>query len=218
MPVLIQGESGTGKELVAKLIHANSPRREGPFIAVNSAAVPKGTHGKRTLRPRKRRLYRGHGKAPGKFELANEGTLLLDEIADMDVNLQAKLLRALQEMEFYRVGGRETVKIDVRIIAATNQDLEKMVEEKKFRDDLLFRLNVVTVTIPPLRERKKTFRFFATTSSKSSAPKAAATKGTISPDAMEDLKNYSWPGNVRGTGKRPPEGVNPVSGSDLDAS
>ena len=197
VPVLIQGESGTGKELVAKLIHANSPRREGPFIAVNSAAVPKELMESELFGHEKGAFTGATERRPGKFELANEGTLLLDEIADMDVGLQAKLLRALQEMEFYRVGGRETVKIDVRIIAATNQDLEKMVEEKKFRDDLLFRLNVVTVTIPPLRERKEDVSLLCDYFLEKFRAESGGNKRGISADAMEDLKNYSWPGNVR---------------------
>ena len=130
VPVLIQGESGTGEGTRGEAHTRQQPEARRPVHRRQLGGGSEGTHGKRTLRPRKRRLYRGNGKAPGQIELANEGTLLLDEIADMDVGLQAKLLRALQEMEFYRVGGRETVKIDVRIIAATNQDLEKMVEEK----------------------------------------------------------------------------------------
>ena len=152
--VLILGESGTGKELLARILHANSPRSDGPFIAVNSAAVPKDLMESELFGFEKGAFTGAIEAKKGKFELADGGTLFLDEVGDTSLDLQARLLRAIQEKEFYRVGGKEPVKVDARIIAATNQDLEKAVAEKKFREDLLFRLNGITFTLPPLRDRK----------------------------------------------------------------
>ncbi|MBI3398921.1 MAG: nitrogen regulation protein NR(I) [Deltaproteobacteria bacterium] len=197
VPVIIQGESGTGKELVAKLIHTNSPRNEGPFIAVNSAAIPKELM-ESELFGFEKGAFTGAGEAKeGKFELAHNGTLFLDEIGDMSLDLQSKLLRAIQEQEFYRVGGRQSIKVNVRIITATNQDLEKAVEEKRFREDLLYRLNVVTIKLPPLRNRKDDILLLAEYFLHKFQEEMGVEPRTLSPKAADALKGYSWPGNVR---------------------
>ena len=197
VPVIIQGESGTGKELVAKLIHTNSPRNEGPFIAVNSAAIPRELMESELFGYEKGAFTGAIETRLGKFELANNGTLFLDEIGDMALDLQSKLLRAIQGQEFYRVGGKQPIQVDVRIIAATNQDIEKAVEEKKFREDLLYRLNVVTIKLPPLRSRKEDIPLLAEYFLQKFQEEMGIEQRTISPNATNALKSYSWPGNVR---------------------
>ncbi len=195
--VLIQGESGTGKEIVAKLIHLNSPRREGPFVAVNSAAVPRELMESELFGYEKGAFTGATETRKGKFELADGGTLFLDEIGDMEIGLQAKLLRVLQEKEFYRVGGKEPIRVDVRIIAATNQNLEKKVEEGKFREDLYYRLNVVTINIPPLRERKEDIEPLAEYFLERFVEEMGTERKVLSKEALAALKSYNWPGNVR---------------------
>ena len=197
VPVIIQGESGTGKELVAKLIHTNSPRNEGPFIAVNSAAIPRELMESELFGYEKGAFTGAIETRLGKFELANNGTLFLDEIGDMALDLQSKLLRAIQGQEFYRVGGKQPIQVDVRIIAATNQDIEKAVEEKKFREDLLYRLNVVTIKLPPLRSRKEDIPLLVEYFLQKFQEEMGIEPRTISPNATNALKSYSWPGNVR---------------------
>lgn len=195
--VLILGESGTGKELLARLIHANSPRAGGPFIAVNSAAVPRELMESELFGFEKGSFTGAVEGRKGKFELADGGTIFLDEVGDMFIDLQARLLRVIQEKEFYRIGGREPIKADVRIIAATNQDLDKAVAEKKFREDLLFRLNGVTFTLPPLRDRKGDIPLLADFFMKKFQREYDPTPRTLSQKAMEALEHYQWPGNVR---------------------
>ncbi len=195
--VLIQGESGTGKEIVAKLIHLNSSRREGPFVAVNSAAVPRELMESELFGHEKGAFTGATETRKGKFELADGGTLFLDEIGDMDTGLQAKLLRVLQEKEFYRIGGKEPIRVDVRIIAATNQNLEKAVEEGRFREDLHYRLNVVTINIPPLRERKEDIEPLAEYFLERFVEEMGVERRMLSKEALTALKNYNWPGNVR---------------------
>ena len=197
VPVIIQGESGTGKELVAKLIHTNSPRNEGPFIDVNSAAIPRELMESELFGYEKGAFTGAIETRLGKFELANNGTLFLDEIGDMALDLQSKLLRAIQGQEFYRVGGKQPIQVDVRIIAATNQDIEKAVEEKKFREDLLYRLNVVTIKLPPLRSRKEDIPLLVEYFLQKFQEEMGIEPRTISPNATNALKSYSWPGNVR---------------------
>ena len=197
VPVIIQGESGTGKELVAKLIHTNSARNEGPFIAVNSAAIPKELMESELFGYEKGAFTGALETRQGKFELANNGTLFLDEIGDMPLDLQSKLLRAIQGQEFYRVGGKQTIKVDVRIIAATHQDIEKAVEEKRFREDLLFRLNVVVIKLPPLRNRKEDILLLAEYFLQRFQEEMGIEPRTLSPKAAEAIKAYLWPGNVR---------------------
>jgi len=195
--ILIQGESGTGKELVAKTIHYNSPRWNKPFIAVNCAAIPKELLESEFFGHEKGSFTGALERRVGKFELAEEGTLFLDEIGELPLDLQTKLLRTLQEEEFSRVGGRETLKTDVRILASTNQDLEKAVREKRFREDLYFRLKVIPVHLPPLRERKGDIvllvAFFIEKQNRDMGTQVSG----VSPEALKLLEEYQWPGNVR---------------------
>jgi len=195
--VLIQGESGTGKELVARVIHLNSPGGDGPFIALNSAAIPKELMESELFGHERGAFTGAVEERPGKFELAQGGTLFLDEIGDMSMDVQSKILRAIQEKEFYRVGGKKPIKVDVRLIAASNQDLQKAVEERRFRDDLLYRLNVVSIRIPPLRERVEDIPLLADYLLQRSHEEIGLEPKTLSKGAIEVLKGYSWPGNVR---------------------
>ncbi|MFQ5466463.1 MAG: sigma-54 interaction domain-containing protein, partial [Thermodesulfobacteriota bacterium] len=195
--VLLLGESGTGKELLARLIHANSPRSDGPFIAVNSAAVPSELMESELLGFEKGAFTGAFEAKAGKFELADGGTLFLDEVGDMGPDLQAKLLRVIQEREFFKVGGREPVRVDVRIIAATNQDLEKMVAERRFREDLYFRLGGVAIKLPPLRERMGDIPVLAGHFIEKFSDEFDSGPKRLSDKAMADLEGYGWPGNVR---------------------
>jgi transcriptional regulator with PAS, ATPase and Fis domain len=190
--VLILGESGTGKELVATSIFDNSRRKHQPFIKLNCVAIPPELLESELFGHEKGAFTGAAGRKPGKFELADGGTIFLDEIGDMPLNVQAKILRVLQEKEFDRVGGTRTVKVDVRIICATNKNLEKMVAEGTFREDLYYRINVFALRLPPLRERKEDIpllveRFLTRISEKAS----------ISADALQTLIGHDWPGNVR---------------------
>ncbi len=195
--VLIQGESGTGKELIAKLLHSNSDRAEGPFIAINTAALP-DTLLESELFGFEKGAFTGAAKrSVGKFELARGGTLFLDEIGDMEMGLQAHLLRVIQEREFYRLGGTEPVKVDARIICATNQDIKKAIEEKRFREDLYYRLNVVTIELPPLRKRKKDIEPLANHFFQKFSRDMNVEERHLSKFALEELQAYPWPGNVR---------------------
>ena len=195
--VLILGESGTGKEVLARLIHANSPRKSGPFIAVNSAAVPRELMESELFGFEKGAFTGAVEAKKGKFELAGGGTIFLDEIGDMAMDLQARLLRVIQEREFYRVGGKEPVRVDVRIIAATNQDMEKAVAEKRFREDLLYRLNGVTAELPPLRLRKGDIPLLASHFLARFCREFRTDARELSPKALDALDAYPWPGNVR---------------------
>ena len=195
--VLIQGESGTGKELFARYIYLHSNRKNRPFIAVNCAAIPHHLLESEMFGYEKGAFTGAIQRKPGKFELADGGTLLLDEIGEMDIQLQAKLLRVLQESRVDRLGGRDSVPIDVRIIATTNADMRKGIEEKKIREDLFYRLNVIPVHIPPLRERKEDIailcHYFLEKYCRINGRKEAG----ISPEALQILEEYAWPGNVR---------------------
>jgi transcriptional regulator with PAS, ATPase and Fis domain len=190
--VLILGESGTGKELVATSIHKNSLRKEKPFVKLNCAAIPEELLESELFGHEKGAFTGATAFKPGKFDMANGGTLFLDEIGDMPLALQAKILRALQEKEFYRVGGSRTIKVDVRFIASTNKNLEKMVKEGAFREDLFYRLNVFTLHLPPLRERKEDIPALVDRFLKS-LPKPVE----ISSVALQMLMAFSWPGNIR---------------------
>jgi len=190
--VLILGESGTGKELVATSIHDNSERGDDPFIKLNCAAIPDELLESELFGHEKGAFTGATRYKPGKFDMANHGTIFLDEIGDMPFNLQAKILRILQEQEFYRVGGSRTIKVDVRIIASTNKNLEKMVQDGTFREDLFYRLNVFTLHLPPLRERKEDVPLLVD-SFLQNAPK----KVEISSVALQMLVAFSWPGNIR---------------------
>jgi two-component system nitrogen regulation response regulator GlnG len=195
--VLIQGESGTGKELIAKVIHYHSPRWSGPFLAINCSAIPRELLESELFGHEKGAFTGATEQRPGKFELAQGGTILLDEIADMPLELQAKLLRVLQEREVTRLGGRDTIKVDCRILAATNQSLERAAKQGRFREDLFFRLNVVPVQVPPLRDRRgdipELLTFFI---DKINREMGTSITG-ISPEARDLLLRHNWPGNVR---------------------
>ena len=190
--VLVLGESGTGKELVATSIHENSARQNKPLIKLNCAAIPEELLESELFGHEKGAFTGANKFKPGKFDMANGGTIFLDEIGDMPLNLQAKILRILQEQEFYRVGGSRTVKVDVRVIASTNKNLEKMVRDGTFREDLFYRLNVFTLHLPPLRERKEDIPQLVDYLLQN-LPK----KVEISSVALQMLIAYSWPGNIR---------------------
>lgn len=195
--VMIQGESGTGKELVARMLHFNSLRRDRPLVPVNCGAIPETLLESELFGHEKGAFTGATHTRMGRFELANGGTIFLDEIGEMSLPLQVKLLRVLQERAFERVGGNRTIQVDVRIVAATNQDLEALVEEKRFRQDLFYRLRVIPIVIPPLRERRSDIpllidHFLA----RFNQSKHTAISG-IEPDAMRLLTSYDWPGNIR---------------------
>lgn len=196
--ILIEGESGSGKEMIAKFIHFNSPRRNGPFITINCGAIPKELAESEFFGSEKG-AYTGAGEKTrmGKFELADGGTIMLDEIAELSLDLQVKLLRVLQEKKFFRLGGTKEINVNVRVIAATNRDLKKCVEEKTFREDLYYRLNVATVYVPPLRYREGDIPFLAYTFLQEFSKTFAKGVKAISPEAMNLMENYNWPGNVR---------------------
>ncbi|MCB0332249.1 MAG: sigma-54-dependent Fis family transcriptional regulator [Bdellovibrionales bacterium] len=192
--VLVQGESGTGKELVARLIHDASPRVHQSFVAVNCAALPETLLESELFGHEKGAFTGAQSRKIGKFELAQGGTILLDEISEMELGLQAKLLRVLQEREVDRVGGKDPISIDVRVIATTNRNLEEMVRAGDFRADLYYRLNVIPVTLPPLRERLGDIKLLVEHFMKKFVGKEAP---EILHDVLETLENYPWPGNVR---------------------
>ncbi len=191
--VLIRGESGTGKELVAKAIHYNSLRKDKPFVAVNCAAIPETLIESELLGHERGAFTDAQSRRIGRFELAHQGTLFLDEVSELSLPTQAKILRVLQEREFIRVGGMKTVKVDVRLISATNKDLEEMMTKGTFRPDLYYRINVVPLTIPPLRRRKEDILLLA----QHFLEKHAGPGRKISPEAIDILMAYEWPGNVR---------------------
>jgi two-component system response regulator AtoC len=193
--ILVQAESGTGKELLARMIHRLSPRRDRPFVAVNCAAFPE-TLLESELFGHARGAFTGASASkPGKFELANGGTLLLDEIGEMPLPLQPKLLRALQEREFDRLGDTRAIKVDIRVIATTNRPLEAMVQEGGFRADLFYRLNVIPLSLPPLRERREDIAELAEHFARLYVP--AGTAPRLQPEFLARLQQHPWPGNVR---------------------
>ena len=195
--VLVQGESGTGKELVARTIHARSARSRGPFVAVNCAALPETLLESELFGYEKGAFTGAAGRKEGRFELADGGTLFLDEVSDLSLVTQPKILRVLQEGEFERLGGTKTLRVDVRIVAATNQGLAQMVREKRFREDLYYRLNVITMTVPPLRERSEDIRVLAQHFLRVYAAKNNRRLEGFTDDAIRRLEAYAWPGNVR---------------------
>lgn len=195
--VLITGESGTGKELVASALHENSQRKSKPFIKVNCAAIPKDLMESEFFGYERGAFTGAVSSKPGRFELADGGTLFLDEIAEIPTAMQVKLLRALQEGEFERVGGIRSIKVDVRVIAATNRDLAKQIEEGHFRDDLYYRLNVVPIALPALRERKEDIPALVQAFIEKYNKRLAKTVASITDEALQKLMGYSWPGNIR---------------------
>jgi two-component system, NtrC family, nitrogen regulation response regulator NtrX len=191
--ILILGDNGTGKELIARMIHEDSPRSSQPFIEVNCAAIPDNLIESELFGHEKGAFTGAVGLKKGKFELAHRGTLFLDEVADMSLNAQAKVLRAVQEMVFERVGGEESIHVDVRIIAATNKDIRQEVEEGRFREDLYFRLSVIPINVPPLQERKGDVTLLL----EHFISQFSGGKRQFSLEAMEELSRYGWPGNIR---------------------
>lgn len=194
--IMIAGENGTGKELVARKIHLQSNRRNKPFIEVNCAAIPDNLIESELFGHEKGAFTGATALRKGKFEIADGGTLFLDEVADMSLNAQAKVLRAIQEMQFERVGGEKSVSVDVRILSATNKNIPEEIEKGNFREDLYFRLNVIPITLPPLRDRiedlNELIEYYM-----EKFKKEGTTRKTISPDGMKILKKYNWPGNIR---------------------
>ena len=195
--VLIRGESGTGKELIAKAIHSNSIRSNMPFVAINVAAIPHDLLESELFGHEKGSFTGAQSQRKGRFEQAQEGTLFLDEIGDMHPELQTRLLRVLSSQEFYRVGGHSPIKTDVRIIAATNQSIEKLIDDSKFREDLFHRLNVFKIELPPLRERQEDIPTLIEYFLKRSAKDLKTEKKNIDPTALEYLVTFRWPGNIR---------------------
>jgi two-component system response regulator AtoC len=194
--VLIDGETGTGKELVARAVHSASPRRGSPFVAVNCAALPESLLESELFGHEKGAFTSAIGQRKGRFELAHGGTIFLDEVGEIPASMQAKLLRVLQERRFERVGGTQTIEVDVRVVAATNRDLLRLAKEGKFREDLYYRLNVVKIDLPPLRERAEDIPLLATHFVRRFSPQGSAPK-LICPEAMEALLQHRWPGNIR---------------------
>jgi len=195
--VLILGESGTGKEIVAKSLHFGSNRASAPFVPINCGAIPEDLLESELFGHEKGAFTGAIATKIGRFEAANGGTVFLDEVGDMSPGLQVKILRVLQEKEFERVGGRKTIKVDIRVLAATNQDLARAIKDKTFREDLYYRLNVIPIDMPPLRERKEDIPVFIKHFLKTISQKKNKNVTTISPDAMSLFEEYEWPGNVR---------------------
>ncbi|MGI9308511.1 MAG: nitrogen regulation protein NR(I), partial [Gammaproteobacteria bacterium] len=197
MTVLITGESGTGKELVARALHQHSPRATAPFVALNTTAIAADLLESELFGHERGAFTGADRRRIGRFEEADGGTWFLDEIGDMSVALQTRLLRVLAEGEFYRVGGQAPIRVDVRIIAATNQDLNKAVREGTFREDLFHRLNVISISTPPLRERHEDIPLLLNHYLRHAAEELGVEAKTLTPEALELLKKFGWPGNVR---------------------
>src|SRR5947208_1134664 len=195
--VLLEGESGTGKELFARALHALSPRAEGPFVAINCAAIPETLLETELFGHEKGAFTGASARKPGKFELAHRGTLFLDEIGDLPLSLQAKILRALEEKRFERVGGTAIIQVDVRVVAATNRNLKAAVAARQFREDLYFRLSVFPITIPPLRDRPDDIPMLAKHFIDRFSRDLNKKPLTLAPSAVQELHDYAWPGNVR---------------------
>jgi len=195
--VLINGESGTGKELVARALHRHSPRASRPFIALNMAAIPRDLLESELFGHERGSFTGAQGRRVGRFEQADGGTLFLDEIGDMPAELQTRLLRVLADGEFYRVGGHEPVRVDVRIIAATHQDVERLVAEGRFREDLFHRLNVIRIQLPPLRERREDIPLLMDHFLTLAAKELGGEPKVLLPETVEAIKALDWRGNVR---------------------
>ena len=196
--VLIQGESGTGKEVIARAIHKLSPRAARPFVAINCSAIPDSLIENELFGHERGAFTGANERKIGLIESADKSTLFLDEIADLNIGLQAKLLRVLQERELRRVGGNESIRVDVRLVAATNRELAEEVDQGRFREDLYYRINVVTITLPPLRDRRSDIPLLVENALKHRFAHLAHDRvKEVSREAMEVLLDYSWPGNVR---------------------
>jgi len=195
--VLLQGESGTGKELIAKALHANSPRRDKPFVPVNTGAVPSDLLESTLFGHVRGAFTSAVSSKKGLFEIANGGTLFLDEIGTMGMDMQAKILRVLQDRRFMQLGGVTEMQVDVRIVAATNVNLQNAVRDGRFREDLFYRLNVISLDLPPLRARRGDIPLLATHFLKFYAEENGTAERVLSPEALRVLMEYEWPGNVR---------------------
>jgi len=195
--VLIQGESGTGKELIARAIHFNSSRKDKPFIPINCGAIPENLLESELFGHEKGAFTDAHIQRKGKFELAQDGTVFLDEIVELPLTLQVKILRFLQDMKIERIGGREIIPLDVRVIAATNKNIQEEMKEGKFRDDLYYRLNVISLSLPPLRDRGDDVIILANTFLKRLSRSMKSNIIGFSNEAISALRNYDWPGNIR---------------------
>jgi DNA-binding NtrC family response regulator len=195
--VLLEGESGTGKELFARALHALSPRSDGPFVAINCAAIPDTLLESELFGYEKGAFTGANQRKPGRFEIAHRGTLFLDEIGDLPLALQAKILRAIEEKQFERVGGTQSLHVDVRVVAATNRNLKQRVAERQFREDLYFRLSVFPIQIPPLRERGDDVLILARHFIDRFCKDLNKKPLSLAPSAVDELKTYGWPGNVR---------------------
>jgi two-component system NtrC family response regulator len=220
--VLCEGESGTGKELVARAVHTHSPRHGGPFVAINCGAIPETLLESELFGHEKGSFTGAHAQRKGKIESANGGTLFLDEITEMSLPLQVKLLRFLQEREIERVGGRDVIPIDVRVVAASNQSLEEALRSGRFREDLYYRLSVVTIHLPPLRDRGEDMVLLANAFLRRNA-QTLKRKARFSPEALEAIVKYPWPGNIRELENKVHRAVIMASGrvigpADLDLS
>jgi DNA-binding NtrC family response regulator len=216
--VLIGGESGVGKDLIARAIHEHSQRASGPFVKINSTAIPENLLESELFGYEKGAFSGATTSKPGKFELADKGTLFLDEIGDVPATIQVKLLRVLQEREFERLGGTKTLKVDVRLIAATNRDLRAALEEGTFREDLYYRLNVVPIDMPPLRDHKEDIPALVKFFLDKFAKEAGTAAKTITPAAMKLLAEFDWPGNVRELGNVIQRAVTLLEGSTIDVA
>jgi len=216
--VLLAGESGVGKDLIARAIHFHSPRKDRPFVKINCTALPENLMESELFGYEKGAFTGATTSKPGKFEQADSGTVMLDEIGDVPANIQVKLLRVLQEREFERLGSNKTLHIDVRVIAATNRDLRVALEEGTFREDLYYRLNVVPLEIPPLRERKEDIPYLAEHFVEKLAPEMGNQITGITHAAMDKLMQYSWPGNVRELENVIERSIVMASGDKLDAN
>src|SRR5437867_9841577 len=195
--VLIVGESGTGKELVARTIHDLSPRHRGPFVAINCAAIPRELIESELFGHEKGAFTGAIARKSGCFEMAHRGTLFLDEISEMEEAVQAKLLRVLQEQSFRRIGGAETINSDVRVLAATNRDPRQAILDRKLREDLYYRLNVIAINLPPLRERVEDIPLLVQVFLDEIVEQHGGPEIRLAPETMAILERYSWPGNVR---------------------
>ena len=195
--VIITGETGTGKELIARAIHKCSPRKDRPFVPINCAAIPEQLLESEFFGYEKGAFTGAMRSRMGRIEFSNQGTLFLDEISSMSLELQAKLLRVIQEQEFERIGGLKTIKVDFRLISATNQDLKEKIKEGTFREDLFYRLNVIPINVPPLRERKSDIPILVNHFLKELREHNKTSVKRFSDKAMERLMQYHWPGNVR---------------------
>ena len=215
--VLVIGESGTGKELVARMIHDSGPLKGRPFIPVNCGAIPENLIESEMFGHKKGSFTGAVGDKLGLFEAANGGTLFLDEVGELPLGMQVKLLRAIQERAFRKVGGNDDIRVDLRIIAATNRDLEAGVARGTFREDLYYRLNVILIKTPPLRERRGDVRILAETFLKKYADRLKKNLSGIQPETLDLLERYSWPGNVRELENVIERAVTLENGSDISS-